>query len=59
MNENFILTVDNKFTNEDCERLIKMYNVNTVENNLLNYNFKDIDVNSFCPFSNFQTCPPM
>jgi hypothetical protein len=54
MNENFILTVDNKFTNEDCERLIKMYNVNTVENNLLNYNFKDIDVNSFMYLNKFK-----
>ena len=47
MNENFILTVDNKFTKEDCEHLIKIYNVDTIENDLLNYSFKDIEVNSF------------
>jgi hypothetical protein len=54
MNENFILTVDNKFTNKDCELLIEMYNVCTIENNLLNYNFKDINVNSFIYLNKFR-----
>jgi hypothetical protein len=58
INENFVLTVDNVFTKEECEKLINLYNNNDAfeskhggthinPDGSIGYHFVDIDINLF------------
>ena len=48
MNENFILTVDDVFTKQECNNLINNFKKKLIKsNNNLNYNFCDIDIENF------------
>ena len=53
INENFILTVDDVFTKEDCEKLISLYNKNLTVNKDTSYDFLDINVDSFLYLNKF------